>query len=91
MATERKTVPITWHADGRITAAGDTDVLMANTSDKTVYFAITDDDTAPLFHIAYGHPIRPGEPWSLTLADGKRLWRATRAEGVVITETVEAA
>lgn len=96
MPTIRKTLPTTWHADGRITATGETDVLAENTSDREgvgrgteFYWAVTNDDTAPAFGVHLGHQVVPGQSLSMKLGDTRRLWLASRAV-IVITQTTDA-
>jgi hypothetical protein len=91
MSTARVTAPAGWNASGRITASGDTSVIIRNTDKDDVFWAITANDTAPSFAVGLAHPINPGEQYALTLKDTERLWYASRRNGAEITLTDGAA
>lgn len=87
MTTARVTAPEGWSASGRMTASGATGVLIRNTDAQPIYWAVTADDTAPDFDVALGHPVAPGEQFSVTLADGERFWYGARRGQAEITLT----
>lgn len=88
-------VPTSWHEDGRITASGETDIYIPNTSTQKLYWWITDDDTPPSIDVNAGNPLHAAKrsPFqkldsiSMTLADGERLWVATVGSTVTVPKT----
>jgi hypothetical protein len=87
MPTARVTAPVGWGASGRVTASGDTSILIRNTDREPVYWAITANDTAPTFDVPLAHKIEPGEQYGLTLANTERLWYSGRSQAATITLT----
>lgn len=91
--TERVTITSGWPASPTITASGDTSVAIRNTDALLILFwAITDDDTAPAFEVPYAHRIFP--EWNLEksergfdLKDGERLWLASANGAMMATIT----
>jgi hypothetical protein len=93
--TDQLSVTATWNAAARITATGDTPVYLPNTADKIVYWALTEDDTAPAMAEAQGNPVTPFvAPYrdlsaiSMTLQDGERLWLVSPDGNVTLPKTV---
>ncbi|MBV6635501.1 MAG: hypothetical protein KI788_06325 [Mameliella sp.] len=76
MPTNRQTVPGSWDAAGRITAAEDTAVYITETAGRAMYWAVTADDTAPTFQENFGHRLDARDQIGITLKTGERLWLA---------------
>ena len=86
MATVRQVITNnTWSF--RVTASGATAVLVRNTSDEKLYYAVTDNDTAPGFEVALGHMVEEGHEIALQLADAERLWMSARSSPQTVTIT----
>lgn len=87
MTTERQTIQTEWNSAARITAAEDTAVLIRETEGEDIFWAITDDDTAPSMAVHLGQKISKGDQVSITIATGERLWLATRQREITCTLT----
>ncbi|RBO54642.1 hypothetical protein DSD19_04500 [Rhodovulum sp. BSW8] len=88
MPTKLYPLSKTWTPVARITAVGDTGVLMTNPSPAyPIFYAISADDTAPLLSAEQGHSIETNGERALTLRDGERLWVAARVAGQDATIT----
>lgn len=95
MASTSTTAPIAWHADGQITASGDTAVHLQARSDKPIYWWVADDATLPTIPVAEAnlaepHPADPAMRWvvSLVLKDGEVLNFAATRSDIPVNKTV---
>lgn len=81
MPHTRETATVDWEL--KITAGSDRAISIINT-DRTavIYFAITENDTAPAFGEKLGDWIKPKDKRGFGLKTGERLWIAA-PEGVV--------
>lgn len=67
-----------WSASARYTASGVTDILLSNASTKHLLrFTTTTSDTPPAADHTRVSILNETEKFSMTLADGERLWVAS--------------
>lgn len=98
MATTRNPIVNGWHADNNITAAADTAVLITNTEERALYWAVVESGL-PAFDVSLAHKIEPFDPSNpaskpeaaITLSSGETLCLAFRGASGTITVTTGAA